>query len=151
MTEVRRARDAAELQAALDLREAVFIVEQGVSVEGDRDGRDDEAVQLVAVEEDGTVVGTCRVLVEGPEARFGRLAVRRDLRGRGIAARLLDHAEREAAASGAESMELHAQVDALALYERAGFAPRGPRFTEEGIEHQAFGKRLAARAPASRS
>lgn len=141
--EVRRARDRGELQAALALREAVFIVEQGVSVEGDRDGRDDDAVQLVAVEEDGAVVGTCRVLVEGARARFGRLAVRRDRRGRGLGALLLAEAEREARGAGARAIELHAQVDALGLYERAGYEPTGGRFPDEGIEHQAYVKDLA--------
>jgi predicted GNAT family N-acyltransferase len=60
--EVRRARDRLELDAALALREEVFVIEQGVTPEGDRDGRDDEAIQLVACDEEGAVVGTCRVL-----------------------------------------------------------------------------------------
>lgn len=144
--EVRRVRDPAELRAALDLRALVFVEEQGVSLEGDRDGRDGDALQLVAVDDDGTVVGTCRVLVEGAGSRFGRLAVRAGRRGAGVGARLLAEAEREARAAGATVMELHAQVGALGLYERAGFRPFGGRFLDEGIEHQAYRKRLDARA-----
>lgn len=141
--ELRRIRGPEELEALLTLREAVFIVEQGVSVEGDRDGSDGEAVQIVAVEEDGGVVGTCRLVLEGGLARFGRLAVREDRRGRGLGARLLAEAELQARAEGAREIVLHAQTHAMGLYARAGYEPYGERFDDEGIEHQAFRKALA--------
>ena len=139
--EVRRARDEEELAAALGLREEVFVGEQGVTVAADRDGRDPEAVHLVAVE-DG-VLGTCRMLVEpGGTARLGRLCVRASARGRGIAAALLAAAEAEARAAGAIRIGMHAQTDALPLYERAGFTPYGDRFDEEGIDHLGMEKPL---------
>ena len=50
--EVRRPRDEHELAAALALREEVFCGEQGVTFDGDRDGRDDEALHLVAVDDE---------------------------------------------------------------------------------------------------
>jgi ElaA protein len=113
-----------------------------VTVAGDRDGRDPEALHLVAV--DGAVLGTCRMLVEpGGTAKFGRLCVRADARGRGIAAALLDTAEQEARAAGAIRIGMHAQTDALGLYERAGYTPYGDRFDEEGIEHLGMEKHLA--------
>ena len=141
--EIRRTRDDAELQAALDLRESVFCGEQGVTHEGDRDGRDHDAVQLVAVDEDGSVVGTCRVLIEHGNARFGRLAVRRDSRGTGLGTALLEAAEREARAAGAQRMGLAAQTRAMELYARAGFAPYGDVYLDEGIEHRNMEKILA--------
>ena len=79
--EIRRPRDEHELAAALALREAVFCGEQGVRLDGDQDGRDAEALQLVAV--DGEVLGTCRLLVEpGGTAKFARLCVRQKRSGR---------------------------------------------------------------------
>ena len=51
---------------------------------------------------------------------------------------------REARAAGARRIGLHAQTDALGLYERAGFTPYGERFEEEGIEHLGMEKRLDA-------
>ena len=140
--EVRRARDEQELAAALALREEVFVGEQGVTVDADRDGRDHEALHLVAV--DGEILGTCRILVEpGGTARFGRLCVRASARGRGVAAALLQAAEAEAGAAGAVRIGMYAQTDALPLYERAGYTPYGDRFDEEGIEHLGMEKHLA--------
>jgi predicted GNAT family N-acyltransferase len=138
--EIRRIRDERELQAALDLRQEVFCVEQGVTPQGDRDGRDHEAIQLVAVGEDGALLGTCRVLVGNGTAKFGRLAVRRAARGRGVGAALLAEAEREARAAGAGRMGLAAQTRALGLYERAGFSAYGGEFDDEGIPHRTMEK-----------
>jgi len=139
--EVRRPRDEEELAAALALREEVFAGEQGVRVAADRDGLDPEALQLVAVEDE--ILGTCRMLIEpGGTARFGRLCVRASARGRGVAAALLEASEREARAAGAVRIGMHAQTDALPLYERAGYTPYGERFDEEGIEHVGMEKHL---------
>lgn len=139
---IRRVRSEAELQAALALREEVFCGEQGVTLGGDRDGRDREAIQLIAVR-DGDVVGTCRVLVEDGTAKFGRLAVRRDARGRGIGRELLRAAEREARAAGARRMGLAAQRHAMRLYAEAGFSPYGAVYEDEGIPHRNMEKALA--------
>ena len=88
------------------------------------------------------MVGTCRLLFRGNVARLGRLAVEPELRGEGIAAALLELADRVALEAGAEAISLHAQTYARRLYLDAGYEERGPEFVEEGIEHVAMGKRL---------
>jgi predicted GNAT family N-acyltransferase len=139
--EVREARTDDEVTAALRLRSRVFCEEQGVSFEADQDGRDPEATHIVAVDE-GTVVGTCRLLFRGPVARLGRLAVESGRRGDGIAAEILREADRVAVEAGVEAIALHAQTYALSLYESAGYREYGAKFVEEGIEHVAMEKRL---------
>ena len=140
---VRRPRDEQELAAALALRIEVFCGEQGVTFDGDRDGLDDEAVHLVALADDGEVIGTCRLLIEpGGTARFGRLCVLASARGSGVGAALLAAAEREARAANARRIGMHAQTGALSLYRRAGFRPYGELFDEEGIEHVGMEKDL---------
>jgi predicted GNAT family N-acyltransferase len=138
---VRPAQSDSEIAAALELRERVFSGEQGVSIAADRDGRDGESTHLVAVA-DGSVIGTCRLLFRGNVARLGRLAVDLEHRGQGIAAALLELADRVAREQGARSISLHAQTYARQLYLDAGYEERGPEFVEEGIEHVAMGKRL---------
>jgi predicted GNAT family N-acyltransferase len=119
-----------------------------VSLEADRDGRDPEATHVVAVDA-GRVIGTCRLLFRGRVARLGRLVVERDRRGEGIAGAILAEADRVALEQGADSISLHAQTYAKALYQEAGYQERGPAFTEEGIEHVAMEKRLAWEGPAA--
>ena len=139
--EVREALTDEEVSAALALRSRVFCEEQGVSFEADQDGRDPEATHIVAID-DGTVVGTCRLLFRGAIARLGRLAVEPDRRGDGIAGAILREADRVAVDAGAGSIALHAQTYAQSLYEHAGYREYGPTFVEEGIEHVAMEKRL---------
>ena len=133
--EVRRARDDAERRAARDLRIAVFTDEQGVRAEREDDPLDDQALHLVAVEDAGDVLGTCRLVVDGGVARLGRLVVRRDARRQGLAAALLAEGEREARAAGADELRLHAQTGAVRVYERAGYVAEGEPFEQEGLEH----------------
>jgi predicted GNAT family N-acyltransferase len=138
---VRRAAGSEELRAALDLRYEVFCVEQSVPPREERDGRDDQAVHLVALR-DGEVLGTCRLVFAGSTVQFSRLAVRAEVRRRGIATALLAEADREARLGGANRLVLHAQTYALALYEAAGYRTRGRVFVEAEIEHVAMEKLL---------
>ena len=140
--EVRPARGAVEVERALELRERVFCGEQGVTLEEERDGRDGEAIHVVAVD-DGSVVGTCRVLVADGLARLGRMAVEPGRRGGGIGARLLAEGERAAAAAGARRVRLHAQEAARSLYARGGYSVEGEPFVEAGIEHVTMERALA--------
>jgi predicted GNAT family N-acyltransferase len=139
---IRPARAAAERAAALALRHRVFCGEQGVSEAQESDGRDGQALHLVALA-GAELVGTCRLLFEGRTAKLGRMAVERPHRGRGVGRALLRAAEREARAAGARRVALHAQTGALGLYERGGYVARGGTFMEAGIEHVAMEKRLA--------
>lgn len=140
--DVRPARDRGEVDQALALREQVFCVEQGVALAADRDGLDDLAIQIVAVES-GRVIGTCRVLVDGDVGRLGRMAVETGARGRGLGAAILAAAERSARDAGARLMRLHAQRYIEDMYAAAGYTPYGEPFAEEGIPHVAMEKRLA--------
>jgi predicted GNAT family N-acyltransferase len=137
--ELRRARGEEEMEALIELRHEVFCEEQGVPVREELDGRDNEALHLVAVS--GTeVLATCRLLFVGPTVQFSRLAVRASARRRGIATALLELADEETRAGGARRLVLHAQTYARSLYEAAGYEPRGRVFMEAGIEHIAMEK-----------
>ena len=140
---VRCAQGPREIADAMALRSAVFVEEQGVPAHEDVDGRDDEALHLVAVDDAGTVVGTCRLLVDGPTLKLGRMAVAVTARRQGIGLRLLRLTDDEAASAGAERIVLGAQVSAVPLYEQAGYSTRGDVFLDAGIEHVWMEKRRA--------
>jgi len=142
--EVRRADGREEMEALLDLRHRVFCVEQGVPKREEIDGRDGDAVHLVAIRtDDGRVLGTCRLLFVDRTVQLSRLAVEPGARRQGIASALLREADREAAAARARRIVLHAQTYARDLYTADGYEPRGRSFVEAGIEHVAMEKRLA--------
>ena len=125
----------------MDLRVRVFCDEQGISREEELDGLDDEALQIVALDESG-VIATCRLRDLGAEWKLERMAVEARVRGLGVGARLLAGAEDEARARGAEQMVLHAQIRAEPFYAANGYAPEGEWFMDAGIEHIAMRKAL---------
>jgi predicted GNAT family N-acyltransferase len=142
---IRWAHEPGDVEGAIAVRERVFVDEQGVPVEEELDGRDDEALHLVALDPDsGLVVGTLRLLFDGDTVKVGRVAVDRDWRRQGIAARMLDAALAEAARRGARRARLASQVEVVALYERAGFAVESGVFEEAGIPHVWMGRTLGA-------
>jgi predicted GNAT family N-acyltransferase len=140
--QIRRAASARDMRALLALRHEVFCREQGVPEREEVDGRDHEALHLIAVSPAGEVLGTCRLLLVGATAQFSRLAVRADVRRHGIATTLLEAAEAETRAAGGRRIVLHAQTYARRLYELAGYEPRGRVFVEADIEHIAMEKPL---------
>lgn len=142
MIEVRVASNSSEVDEALELRRRVFVGQQGVTLDADRDGLDPTALHVVAVDA-GRVIGTCRLVFDGGLARLGRMAVEDDVRGRGLGAAMLAEAERQARAAGSERIRLHAQLAARSLYERGGFEVQGTEFMEEGIPHLTMEKPLA--------
>lgn len=121
---------------ALALREVVFVQEQGVPAELERDAYDAKATHMVAVW-GGDVVGTLRLVgvAPGGDAKVGRVAVRADLRNQGLGALLMRAALAHATAQGCARAVLHSQLRAVSLYQRAGFVQEGETFMEAGIEH----------------
>ena len=119
---------------ALELRNEVFVIEQGVPAEIEIDEHDPTALHLVALlgEE---VVGTLRILAEGRTARIGRMVIRKDQRGQGIGLRLMQHAGERVLADGFAEIVLHAQLQALPFYARLGYREEGDIFDDGGIPH----------------
>jgi predicted GNAT family N-acyltransferase len=116
---------------ARPLREAVFIEEQGVPADLERDALDVDALHCVAYR-GGRAVATGRLL---PQAKIGRMAVRADARGQGIGRRVLDALVARAQARGDAAVELSAQRTAVDFYRRRGFETIGEPYQEAGIEH----------------
>jgi predicted GNAT family N-acyltransferase len=151
---------------ALAVRFAVFVDEQGVSPEGERDTLDDDprTLHLVAYAHDGTPLGAGRLLaphtdtahgagtghgaMDPANPHIGRLAVTASARGTGVGRALM--AALEAAAlerHGAHCnvrVELSAQDQAMGFYERCGYTAHGDAYLDEGISHHDAYKDLTA-------
>jgi putative N-acetyltransferase (TIGR04045 family) len=141
--EIRWSTGPEDLRDAFALRERVFYGEQGVPREEDVDAHDADALHLVALDRDSRrVIGTLRVVLDGEHAKVGRVAVQREWRRRGIALRMLELALAAARERGCTRVRLAAQLQAVALYERAGFAVESDPFEEAGIQHVWMSQRL---------
>jgi predicted GNAT family N-acyltransferase len=132
--EVRRVASANERAAAYAIRHTVFVGEQGVPTDIERDELDDTADHVLALL-DGRPVGAGRLVVRGPTGAVGRMAVTADARGTGVGAALLHRLEDLARERGCLAIELHAQLTARRFYEQLGYVARGAVYQEAGIDH----------------
>lgn len=132
-------RDSETVEAVRLVRHAVFVVEQAVPEELEWDGSDSACRHVIAVDDTERVVATGRL---DPDDHIGRMAVMRDVRGRGAGRAVLDHLIAIARERGSREVVLNAQIHAMDFYLGAGFERFGERFLEAGIEHQSMLKRL---------
>jgi ElaA protein len=128
--------DAVTLYRLLELRVAVFVVEQAAAYP-DLDGRDvEDGAELLWAEEDGAVLGTARVLRDPGTMRIGRVATAPAARSRGVASALMRLAvERCAEREPGLPIVLDAQEHLAGWYARFGFAISGAGFVEDDIPH----------------
>lgn len=117
---------------AQPLRLEVFVLEQHVPLDLEWDEMDAVSVHALACTGDGSVVGTGRLL---PDGHLGRMAVRRDMRRRGVGSAILLALMGTARRRGDRSVVLSAQIGAAPFYERFGFLREGSEFIEAGIPH----------------
>ena len=130
------AMDPVLLYRLLELRVAVFVVEQHAAYP-DLDGRDVEAgAELLRAEEEGAVLSTVRVLRERTAMRIGRVATAPAARSRGVASALMQAAvDRCVELAPGLPVVLDAQEHLTDWYGRFGFTVSGARFFEDDIPH----------------
>lgn len=116
----------------LRLRQDVFVVEQACPYP-DLDGRDLEAgTRHVVLRDEDTLLGCARVLDDGDVWRVGRVALRPEARGQGLADHLVTTALQ---VCKGRDVVLDAQSPLASWYAGLGFEVDGPEFLEDGIPH----------------
>jgi predicted GNAT family N-acyltransferase len=132
-------RENAAFADAAAVRRRVFLEEQ--KFPWDLDEMDERSVHLVFYC-GATPVATARAFSEQDGGfHIGRVAVLRELRGRGLGARLMRSLEVALIERGATKLELGAQIDAVPFYEKLGYMPVGDVFDDAGAPHQMMQKR----------
>lgn len=141
---VRVSADDPEFEDAMAVRIGVFVEEQGVPAEIERDEHEAESEHFVAYR-DGRAreaVGTTRLREKDGLAKIERVAVLQSARGEGWGERLMDAAEERARERGFDEVLLHAQSQVEEFYQRLGYETVGDEFDEAGIPHVEMRKPL---------
>jgi ElaA protein len=138
-----------ELYSFLKLRTDVFFVEQRIDEE-ELDNRDLEpTTEHLWIADDRGAAAYLRLIVDAQPAHLdahrliGRVVVRADRRGEGLAQALMVEA---IARYGQEPMLLHAQEYVAPLYAKFGFESFGDSYVEAGLQHVSMYR--AAQQPA---
>jgi predicted GNAT family N-acyltransferase len=146
----RREEAPADFERAIALRTRVFVDEQQVPIEEERDHYDDEATHwLVEESATGEAVATGRMISyqEGcqmrPVAKIGRIAVTGSRRGQRLGDWVMREILKTVAAEGYDQAILDAQTRVIPFYEKLGFVVEGDEFMDANIPH--FRMRLTIR------
>ena len=142
--ELRLVVTQAELDECLRVRRAVFIEEQGVPPDEEYDEHDGDPARATGTVHvlgrlEGRPVATGRLLLDAPpgeNVHVGRVAVLRELRGRGYGVAVMEALQAEARRRGLSGITLAAQTHAIPFYERLGYVARGEVFLDAGIDHR---------------
>ncbi len=125
-----------DLTDCLAIRYDVFVVEQNVPVELERDELDATALHFLGRVDD-VPTGTARIVVKDDTGKIGRVAVLKAARGNGLGTALVRTCLDELRKTpGVMRAALGAQLDALGFYERLGFVAYGDVFDDAGIDHR---------------
>lgn len=127
---------------AMAVRTAVFMEEQGFHDEFD----EIDAYAYHAVVYDGELaIATGRTFREEAGGwHIGRVAVRKEYRGKGIGALVMRALEERLQELGATGAKLSAQLHAVSFYERLGYRPFGPQYLDEHTPHIAMRKKFSS-------
>ncbi|EAG9151277.1 GNAT family N-acetyltransferase, partial [Listeria monocytogenes] len=135
---VKKVTDDIGKQAALKIRNDVFVVEQRVdpTLEWDEFDEIDSVVMFVDYAEDGTPLATGRFREKDGYGKVERICTQKVARGTGSGRRIMEAIESEAKSRGLTTLKLGAQVTAIPFYEKLGYETCSGLFLDAGIEHK---------------
>jgi predicted GNAT family N-acyltransferase len=129
---VKKVTDDDSLQKVFAIRREVFVGEQNCPPELEWEFEDESIHFLATV--DGIPAGASRWRKTDKGYKLERFAVLKDLRGLGVGQELVKAVLANLPAD-ADYVYMHAQVQAVPLYEKFNFEKTGSEFEEAGIRH----------------
>ncbi len=127
-------------QQLREIRELVFMQEQGVSAADEWDDKDETAVHFLVLTKAGHAIACARLLTETNSGErvfhIGRVAVLKEYRqqaiGRNLMLAIISHCK---VLHPDDKIYLHAQTSRQRFYEHLEFAAQGSIFMDAGIPH----------------
>jgi len=110
----------------------------------EKDEFEDTSIHAMAVNENGTVLGVCRLQYNSAtEAKLRFMAVKTDTQGLGIGKKLVTYMEEKAKKNGSALMVLQARDNAVEFYKKCGYSIREKTFLLwDEIQHYLMDKEL---------
>ena len=103
------------------IRNQVFVIEQGIPIELDLDGLDEQSYHAL-ITDNNSLVATARLTIaEDKNAVMARVAVLKEYRGSGIATKLINALLSHAREINIKLIEIHAHEHLRGFYENFGF------------------------------
>ena len=121
--------------AARAIRLTVFCDEQGYLPHREFDQEDETALHVVVYDGEAPVA-TGRILKESDDVFYlGRIAVKKEYRGRQAGRFLMETLMDISKGRGAQTFKLGAQVQARGFYEKLGFRVVGDTYPDDHVAH----------------
>lgn len=120
---------------AFSVRHTVFTREQGFPVEIDVDEYDDNAFHIVIYDEKQPVATARLIIIDDNQAKIGRMAVLPAWRKKGVGHQIMQSLIQTAKTKQIKTIQITAQVQVQAFYEKLGFEAEGNPYMLKGNEH----------------
>ncbi len=143
--DIHEAVSKKDLETVFEIRRRVFVDEQRVPEEHERDATDERSVHLLAAV-GGLPAAAARLFIDAGDVRtvwIGRLAVLPESRRTGVATGMIRYCIDWSRRHHKRQIRLHAQDYVRDLYRKLGFEEFGGVFMEENIPHLEMFLRLA--------
>ncbi|WP_345947524.1 MULTISPECIES: GNAT family N-acetyltransferase [unclassified Mucilaginibacter] len=129
---VSKVTEQNDLEKVFAIRHEVFVVEQNCPPQLEHEFEDQSNHFLATV--NNTPAGASRWRKTDKGVKLERFAVLKDYRGQGVGQALVQAVLNDLPAE-VDNVYLHAQIQAVSLYEKFNFVKIGPEFEEAGIKH----------------
>ncbi|QGQ45389.1 GNAT family N-acetyltransferase [Metabacillus sediminilitoris] len=145
--EVKRITEEHDLKKALQIRNEVFVEEQGVPLENEFDEFDtlNGTCEHILVYYNDQPVGTGRVRIVDSVGKLERICILEAYRKFGLGKTIIKKLEEIAAEKGVSRVKLHGQTQAEGFYNKLGYLTSSDVFIEEDIPHVLMVKDFCAK------
>lgn len=137
----KKAETQFEFFSLMLIRATVFMCEQHVDPLLEIDEIDQTCDHFV-VYDDPKIIGTCRVIKHGDSWHIGRVAILKEHRKKHVGSFMLEEVEKLARMKNIKTLQLGAQVSAIAFYEHNGYIQYGEFYVDADINHIMMEKKL---------
>ncbi len=136
-----------EFEAYYLLRYSILRKPWNQPLGSEKDENEDASFHLMASDENGNVLGVCRMQFNSEEeAQLRFMAVDEKAQGFGIGKKMMNYFEQEAFANGRKIIALQARENAVPFYEKCGFKIKEKTFLMWGqIQHYLMKKKLTSK------